>query len=63
MRVVSIEELEIDDRVVVQEDKDTLRILTVKEVWPDNGLVVFKEMEPLDYAPEDPEQIVVMDDE
>ena len=63
MRIVSIEELEIHDRVVVQEDKDTLRILTVKEVWPDNCLIVFKEMGSLDYAPEDPEQIVVMDDE
>jgi len=62
MRVVSIEELEIHDRVVVQED-DALLILTVKEVWPDNCLIVFKEIEPLDYAPEDPEQIVVMDDE
>jgi hypothetical protein len=63
MRVVSIEELEIHDRVVVQEDKDTLRVFTVKEVHPDDGLIVFKEMEPLDYAPEDPDQIVVMDDE
>lgn len=62
MRIVSIEELEINDRVVVQEDKDTLRVLTVKEIWPDDGFIVFKEIEPLDYAPQDTENIVVMDE-
>ena len=62
MRVVSIEELEIHDRVVVQED-DTLLIFTVKEVWADDCLIVFKEMGSWDYTPEDPMQIVVMDDE
>lgn len=63
MRVVSIEELEINDRVVVQLSSNTVQIYTVKEVLLDEGLIMFKEMEPLDYDPEDPDQIVVLDDE
>lgn len=63
MQIVRIEELEISDRVIIQDSKDTVRVLTVKEVYPDECLIVFKEMGILDYAPEDPENIIIMDDD
>jgi hypothetical protein len=63
MRVVSIEELEIFDKVVIQTEPNKVEIKTVKEVWPDNCLIVFEEMAPMDYAPEDPEEIIVLDAE
>lgn len=61
MNIVSIQELEVNNKVVVQTDIDTVHIFTVKEVLIDSGLIIFKEMDPLDYAPEDPEQIVILD--
>ena len=62
MRIVSIDELEIHDKVVVQKAySEEVEVLTVLEVWPDDLLIVFKEKYPLDYAPEDPDQIVVLD--
>lgn len=63
MRVVPIEELEVNDKVVVQLGPSVVKVYTVKEVLIDEGLIMFKEMEPLDYDPEDPDQVVVLDDE
>lgn len=61
MRVLSIDELRPKDKVVIQETKDTVKVMTVKKVYPKDYLIVFKETAPLDYAPEDPDQIIVLD--
>jgi len=63
MRVVSIEELRPKDKVVIQTGKDIVNVMTVKKVYKKDYLIVFKENAPLDYAPEDPEQIVVLDND
>ena len=63
MEIISIEELEPGDKVVIQTDVNSVDILTVQEVYPDDNLIIFKEMTPLDYAPEDPSQIIVLSSE
>jgi len=62
MKVVSIEEIEIGDKVVVQDSDTTVQVMTVKDCFVSDGLIVFEETYPLDYAPNE-EQIVVLDDD
>lgn len=63
MRVISIYELRPKDKVVIQVDRNTVNVMTVKKVYKKDYLIVFKESAPLDYAPEDPEQIFVLDND
>ena len=62
MKVVSIDEIEIGDKVVVQESDTTVQVMTVMDYFVSDGLIVFKETCPLDYAPNE-EQIIVLDDD
>jgi len=60
MELVTIEQLNPGDRVVVQTDEDSVDVFTVQKVEQDGYLVVFKENPTLEYCPEDPDNIVIL---
>lgn len=62
METKTIEEIKPKDKVLIEEN-DMLRIVTVKEVLADENLMIFEESGGMDYAPENPEEIYVLDPE
>ena len=58
MHIATIEEISVGQHVVIETEGEPWKV-TVSRI--EDGLLYFKETGNLEYAPEDPDQIVVME--